>query len=146
VTPARIVLAAAALVAATGCAMRLSPARPIDQLTISIEGESHEIQTFKPVRPKPAARPFLIIRATDVAVLRPPGRYWLHLVAGSAARSCLVLALGFKGDRTVGDVLTLAPHLDRMTAGPYSMEDRWEWHFYAMADGRLLHGNCRPIQ
>ena len=91
------------------------------------------------------ARPFLIIRASDVAVLRPPGPYWLH-IAGSAARDYLVLALGYKDDRAVSDVLTLPPHLDRISAGPYSMEDRREWQFYAVADHRRLHSHCRTIR
>ena len=143
---ARIALAVAAWVAVTGCAARLSTARTADLLTISIEGEAREMQTFKPMRPKPATRPFLVIRASDVAVLRPPGKYWLHLAFGNAARNCLVLAVGYKGDRVVGDVLSLLPHRDRIRAGPYSMQDRWEWHFYAVADDRRLPGHCRAIQ
>ena len=142
---ARIALAVAGSLAATGCAS-LSTARNTSLLMISIEGAAHEIQTFKPIRPKPSTRPFLVIRASDVAVLRPPGPYWLHLVPGSAARNYLVLALGYKGDRAVGDVLTLTPHLDRISGGPYSMDDRWEWHFYAIADDGRLHSRSRTIQ
>jgi len=142
VAPARIVFAVAACLAAAGCAARSSTARTADLLTISIEGEAHEMQTFKPIRLKPAVRPFLVIRASDVAVLRPPGKYWLHLVAGSAARTCLVLALGHAGDRAGSNVVVLGPRLDRIVGGPYSMEDGWEWHFYALADD----SHCRGIQ
>jgi hypothetical protein len=145
---ARIALAVAWWLAATGCAS-LSPARNAGLLTISIEGEAHEIQTFKPVRPKPAAcvraRPFMIIRAADVAVLRPPGPYRLH-VTGGAARNYVVIARGYKGDRAFGDVLTLPAHLDRISGGPYSMDDRWEWHFYAIAGDAALSSDCRAIR
>ena len=146
--PARIALALAWWLAATGCAS-LSTNRNTGLLTISIEGEAHEMQTFQPIRPRPesvCARPFLIIRASDVAVLRPPGKYWLHLVPATAVRNYVVLALGDNGDRTARDVVTLAPHRDRISAGPYSMNDRWEWRFYAVKDDRRLQSDCRQIQ
>jgi hypothetical protein len=145
-TSARIVLALAACVAAAGCAARSSPARRADLLTISIEGEAHEMQTFKPVRPTPAARPFLVIRASDVAVLRPPGKYWLHLAAHRASRSYFVLALGYKGDRSACTVISLEPHRERVSAGPFAMQDGWQWHFHADADDRGRRAQCDAIR
>jgi hypothetical protein len=142
---ARFWLVVAVCLSAGGC-VSLPTSRNTGLLTISIEGEAHEIQTFKPIRPRLSARPFLVIRASDVAVLRPPGRYWLHLVPGSAARNYLVLALGYKGEGAVGDALILPPHLDRISGGPYSMEDRWEWHFYVIADDGRLRTLQQPIQ
>ena len=144
---ARLALVVAWWLAATGCAS-LSTARNTGLLTIWIEGEAHERQTFKPIRPRPefCARPFLVIRASDVAVLRPPGNYWLHLVPANAVRNYLVLALGYRGDLAGSEVVALGPHLDRISAGPYSMADRWEWRFYAIADDGRRNSHCRQIQ